>query len=46
MTRKAAKSVLFSEDGEVLSVKDLTRERQVEKEKYYTNLDDNRKFLI
>lgn len=45
MTRKAAKSVLFSEDGEVLSVKDLTRERQVEKEKYYTNLDDNRKFF-
>lgn len=45
MTRKAAKSVLLSEDGEVLSVKDLTRERQVEKEKYYTNLDDNRKFF-
>lgn len=45
MTRKAAKSVLFSEDGEVLSVKDLTRERQVEKEKYYTNLDDKRKFF-
>lgn len=45
MTRKAAKSVLFSEDGEVLSVKDLTRERQIEKEKYYTNLDDNRKFF-